>query len=310
MNPKVYFYTDEEVGTPWLGPDADRITHEDFEPFPEPRFNWCAFPSFEPTEDPKQADIFVVRQRLPTVADKIQELPYMQSNEERHVFFDLRDDYTEFPVNSIFIRGSTTKRMMEANPNSISWPWPTEDFGTHMPTPSGGWQYDVGFMGQAKQVAHSAMASITAAGLSHRFQINNTFWPHICEQDKLAGENLRRVFLENMQAGRLSLCPMTLDGVIRYRLYEAMSMARVNVLLCDNCVLPMQDKIDWPKYIIPSREQDAGDAGPILDDWLGRHSDKEIWEMGLAAREMWVKWLWRGNWEKNVDLVVRERLGL
>jgi len=40
------------------------------------------------------------------------------------------------------------------------------------------------------------------------------------------------------------------------------------------------------------------------------NDDREIWQRGLYAREMWVKWLWRGTWAENVDLVVRERLRL
>uniref|UniRef100_A0A6M3LST1 Glycosyltransferase n=1 Tax=viral metagenome TaxID=1070528 RepID=A0A6M3LST1_9ZZZZ len=308
---KAYFYTDDEVGQPWLGPDADRLTHEDFEPFPDPRFNWCAFPSFEPTEDPQEADIFVMRQRLSKVGE-IDHLPHLKGNEERHVFFDLADNYKTYPgIDALYLRGAAVQQVFDVNPTTVSWPWPTEDFGRFMSTPAGGWQYDVSFQGQASDMARVAMQSCIDAGLGCAFHINDRFWPHICEDNDRVGERLRRTFSENMQGGRLSLCPTTLtQGVIRYRLYEAMSMGRVSIHICDGGVLPMQDKIDWDRCVVHIAEADAANAGPIIKAWLDRHSDAEIWDMGLYAREMWVKWLWRGTWAENVDLVVRERLGL
>ncbi len=305
----VYFYSDVELGIRWHGPDADRDRHGDF---PEPRFNWCAFPSFRQTRNPDKADIFVVRPRLSHMPrERIYELPYLKGNEGRHVFFDLADYYETYPeFDALFIRAATTKQMLKVNPTAIAWPWPTEDFGKHMPTPAGGWQYDVSFMGQANDIAKDAMRSIGTAGLSTWFQVNSTFWPHICDADPEAGKDLRTIFLNNMQAGRLSLCPMTLDGVIRYRFYEAMSMARVNVLLCDNCVLPLRDKIDYSRCVITIPQALASEAGDMLKAWLDSHSDEEIWQMGLYARQMWITWLWRGRWAEVVDQIVREKLAL
>lgn len=308
---KVYFYTDDEIGIPWRGPDADRITHEDYEPFPEPRFNWCAFPSFQLTEDPSEADIFVVRQRLSHMPkERVYDLPHLKGNEGRHVFFDLADYYEPYPgIDALFIRAATTKQMLQVNPTTIAWPWPTEDFGKWMPTPLGGWQYAVSFMGQANPMGAVALDAIQL-DMDTNVWVNDSFWPHICDEDPDEGEALRGAFLDNMQSGRLSLCPMTLDGVIRYRLYEAMSMARVSILLCDNCVLPLQDKIDWERCVIQIPEDQAHETAVILRTFLARNSDEEIWERGLYAREIWVKWLWRGSWAENVDLVVRERLEL
>jgi hypothetical protein len=122
---------------------------------------------------------------------------------------------------------------------------------------------------------------------------------------------LRREFSQTMAGARLSLCHRSNPrGVMRYRFYEAMSMARVPVLFCDDAVLPLADRIDYSKCAVILAEADAANAGPILHDWLSSHTDEQILSMGLYGQTVWARWLDRSRWGDVVGQLVRERMGL
>ena len=308
MNPKVYFYTDEEVGVPWPGPDADRGGYKDLK---EPRFNWCEFPGFDVTENPKQADIFVVRQRLSWLTDEqLEGLPHRTPrNIGRHVFFDLADNFHLYPIEGAMqFRGCADLKMVIEQPSIIPTPWPTEDFG-HLTT-DGGWEYDVVFQGQHNELADRAMESCVQAGLKCDFHPLEEFWPHIRNKDWDRGMKLWDSFRENIRGGRLSLCPRTLDrGVIRYRLYEAMSMKRMSVLICDECMLPFPKSLDWDRCLINIWEREVDDTGWILENWLADHSDKGLIRRGDYARSMWLQYLDRRQYGEMIARKVKEVIG-
>ncbi len=317
---KIYFYTDEEVGMPWPGEDHDRHISGDF---PEPRFQLCAFPGFERTTDPAQADVFVCRQRLAWLTDKqIRGLPYLRGNERRHVFFGLgpdanRDCYRMWPdIPAIYIRATCNQEMLKANPMTVAWPWPheTEDMGPYVRQPGQGYEYDVVFQGCANNELGRRAARLIGQTqrLKTHIQVNHEWWPDM--KDKARQEELRRQYLETLNKGRLHLVPTSVEldgrtmGVVRYRFYEGMYLGVVGVHLCDGCVLPLADKIDWGRCVVTVRESDVDSLGDILVDWLSRHSDGEIVEMGRYARQMWERWIDRRRWAENVAQIVRERL--
>jgi hypothetical protein len=317
---KVYFYTDGEVGVPWPGEDHDRRKSGDF---PEPRFELCAFPGFERTRDPARADVFVVRQRLVNLSDgQIRGLPHLRGNERRHVFFGLgpdgsRECYRAWPdVPAIFIRATCNREMLEANPATVAWPWPheTADMGPHVRREGQGYEFDIVFQGCANNdLGRRVVTSVEKTpGLKKHIRVNREWWPDM--EDEGEQERLRRTYLETTGAARLHLVPTSVEldgrlmGVVRYRLYEGMALGAVGVHLCDGCVLPLADKIDWSRCVVTVKEADADRTGEILADWLARHNDDEIREMGRYARRMWERWIDRRRWAENVAQIVRERL--
>jgi hypothetical protein len=318
--PKVYFYTDDEVGYPWPGEDHDRHVTGDF---PEPRFQLCAFPGFEPTTDPTQADVFVCRQRIAWLSnEQIRDLPYLRGNERRHVFFDLgpdanRDCYRTWPdIPAIYFRATCNKATLRDNPTTIAWPWPHEidDMLPYVRKDGQGYEWDVVFQGCAnndlgRRAAESARIIL---GLKGHIQVNRDWWPDMNDKERQLA--LRHQYLHTLSRGRLHLIPTSVEldgrlmGVVRYRLYEGMFLGVVGVHLCDDCVLPLADKIDWPRCVVTIEEKYADHVGAILVEWLSRHSDEEIAEMGRYARQMWERWIDRRRWAENVAQIVRERL--
>jgi len=305
VNPKAYFYTDEEVGVPWYGPDADRGGYKGI----PPRFNWCEFPGFEVTRNPKDADVFVVRQRLSWLTDEqIINLPHLRGNVPRHVFFDLADNFHLYPIEGAMqFRGCADAEMVFAQPSIIPIAWPTEDFG-HLTDFD--WEYDVIFQGQHNTLADRAMQSCINAGLKCDFVLTEEFWPHIRNKDRKRGMKLWDSFRENIRSGRLSLCPRTLErGVIRYRLYEARSMKRMSVFICDACIGPFFDRIDWNRCLVKIWEQQVDETGPIVRDWLAARDDDDLITRGNYAREVWETFLDRRQYGTVIAAKVKEIIG-
>jgi hypothetical protein len=306
--PEVYYYTDAEVGIDWPGPDIDRPKS-----YPEPRFVWYDWPDFETTTNPKQADVFVVRQRLIWLStEQVYSLPYLSGNERRHVFFDLGSDgarecYRDWPnLPAIFFRGCCTREILHKNPTTIAWPWPVEDLAEQAPSHKD-FKYDVVFQGQApNDMARRAVAAIRNSSLKCHIDVNRQFFAYMNDEEK---KQRQASYLETMRKGRLHLVPTSVPaGIVRYRLYEGMTLGLAGVHLCDGCVLPLSDRIDWDGCIIPIKEEYAGRTGEILTDWLMKHTDDDILDMGRYAREVWAHWLDRRRWGEVIGELVRERL--
>lgn len=308
---KVYYYTDSEVGLPWLGPDADRVEHCKKHGLRHPRFIWYDWPRFTETHDPGDADVFVVRQRLAKLSeDQLRSLPYLRDRVERHVFFDLAENYQHYPsiVGAISIRGTCTRSMLKWDPGIVPWSAAVNDYGEYSSLPQEGFKHDVVFQGQTGgSITEPVLKSVERSQLSTHICRLRMFFGYYKDPEEIA--TLRKSYLESMSLGRLALSPASLSrGAIRYRVYEAMSMARVSVILCDSCVMPLQDQINWSHCLLRLPECEASNVGVILEGWLQTHTDQEIVEMGRYARQMWEKWLWRERWGEVIGMLVRERL--
>lgn len=316
---KVYYYTDQEVGIPWPGPDADRVAHCKSQSIPHPRFTWYAWPEFEETTNPGQADVYVIRQRLYVLTNEmIKSLPYYKGDaQHRHVFFGLGPDgnakafrdLSQFP--GIFFRACVSHAMLKVDPDIIAWPWPVNDMGKYITLPSGGFKYDAVFQGQVQGPTEPVISSVEQSGLKSHIVRAPLFFSTLRKQDPEEAARQKASYFEGMQASRIALCPNSnRRGSIRYRFYEAMSMGRISLFVGDKCVLPLPDKITWQDCMIRVADQDVHKTGEILERWLSKHNDTEIVAMGSYAREAWVKWLKRENWGIIIGGLVKERLGL
>lgn len=311
--PQIYYYTDAEVGIPFLGPDADRVEACKRYGYRHPRFVWYEWPGFEATTDPARADVFIVRQRLSALKGRIKRLPYLGGNEARHVFFDLNDRYVEtFPDirQGFFLRSCCTRAMLAVNPNTILWPWAVMESLIHdyVPLPSGGFRYDVVYQGYGSEGTAKLLARTNLT--SHVASVSG-FWPALRTEDPASYRELRKSYLTAMSAGRLVLCPNTNPrGGTRVRLFEAMAMGRFQVHFNDMAVLPFGDKIDWDKCLLQLPMAAMENLNEILPAWLAEYPDEEIIERGRYARRMWQEWLAPERWGRTAGIVICEKLGL
>lgn len=293
----VYYYKPAEVGMSSFSPIAKTFS--------------LRLAGTDETSDPHQADVFVVPPMIQHIGlDRILHLPHLRGNEKRHVLINIADaERIYLGIPAISFRCDCSKDVLAHDPTSISWPWPSEDFRAQTPLPESGFQYDVTFHGWARlSITHDAVDSVERVSLKCSTRKDYRFWAAVNRQHPEEGTALRANYLEAMQTSRLSLVPYSADGHVRYRFYEAMSMARVPVLICDDCVLPFRDRIDWTRCALQIPERDVKRTGELLVDWLANHSDEELIAMGQYGQEMWRKWLDKTQWERLFTLCVEERL--
>jgi len=295
---KVYYYTPADLGVESFHPGHLRLG------------------GFERTENPHNADVWAlgpIMHHFPK--ETLLNLKYLPGHEEQHVVWDLADDFRTFGMPWIAIRCACTKHILKADPTTIPWPWPvqpaTETAFYKEARP--GWHtnfiYDVVFNGWRSPLSFTedACESVERTSLRHLLVRNEGFWGHMEEGEKR--ERMYRAFIANLYYGRLALVPTSIDGVVRYRLYEQMSLGRgLPVHLCDNVCYPWDTKIDWSACVVTIAEADAKNTGDLLVKWLQNTGDKEIRERAGYAKKMFDKWLHRDRWDELFGIAVRERL--
>lgn len=113
------------------------------------------------------------------------------------------------------------------------------------------------------------------------------------------GENGTAFFLSHTMASRVALSPRGYGGS-SFRFYEAMQLGIVPLLLGDIDTRPFKALLPWAEVSIYSRS--AQEASACLND----HSDRQLAQMGTAARQVYENSLAYGRW---CALVLKELEG-
>ncbi len=292
---KYYRYSAKELGLTELPPGELRLA------------------GWEITGNPGEADAFVVPCDFRYLsATQIAALLHLAGNVERHALFMIAEQPRRtLGIPAIIFRSDCNKGVVRGDPTTISWPWPVKDLAEWTPIPEGGFQYDICFVGHNSTSLTGAVCQSVqqTGGLTSFIQINPEFYGSLETRNDPRLAELRQLFLETMQKSRLSLCARSIpEGVVRYRFYEAMSMARIPVHFCDGAYLPFQNKVDWDRCSIHLPEAAAPVAGDLLRTWLDLHSDADIIERGKYGRAMWERWLDGRKWDELFAECVTERL--
>ena len=293
-----YIYTPEECGLPHFSDGTLRL-------------------NFEQTTDPLRADVFVVPESLTTFKTKssLRVLPHLRPQmgplmydfTRKHVFLDISEHFTTYDDNQcIFIRAALTKAMLDFGPNSISWPYPVDDFKDAM-VPKGGFQYDVTFHGFLSNLARkvSVRSCQTQSNITSNIRgYPNFFGYQSAEECKVRRERM----LTGLQYSRLALCQESIPGVLPYRFYEAMSAGRCQLYIGHNFNLPFADKIDYHQFVTFLNIDSADEAGEKVREYLDRYDDGDLIRKGKLAREAWDKWLRPDKWVQLMTDAVEERI--
>lgn len=285
---KVYYYTAEEMGLPKMPDGLMRLD------------------GTETVTRPDQADVFVVPATLRDLGpERFGALPHLSGRERRHVAWNVAEDMDVlYPVGPLYLRCDAVKALAELVPGTKGWPWPVEDaYAPGVP-----FEYDVTFVGWVSTpLTRTVLDSLKGTQLKSYVRGHDFFFGYHYH-DPAFGQ-WRVIFKETLLRSRLSLVPRSAPaGVIRYRFYEAMSAGRVPVHLCDGRVLPWKHKIDYNQCSIHIPESNADKVGPVVADWLSKHSDEQIREMGAYGRAMWLRYLDRDKWPALFTEAVQEWL--
>ncbi len=264
----------------------------------------------QPVESAKDADVFIYPAAVHGITPaQLRKLPYFTARPERHVFFHCADaqEYENlYHEPSIFIRCNTRTWTLRADPNTISWPWPVEDFADCIDS-SQGFKFDVTFHGwRWSDARKNSLDSIKASGLAADLAEYGDFTGHIMAT--LEGQRRRQAYLDSMQASRIALCPESIKGVFPYRFFEAMSAGRVPLLVGSSYILPWADVIPWSSFILTCETENAYNAGQIAKEFLAKHSDCELIAMGLEARKWWESHLQSSKWTELMTKAVERAI--
>lgn len=80
----------------------------------------------------------------------------------------------------------------------------------------------------------------------------------------------KNTFLKNLQSSPYALCARG-DENFSWRFYEAMSLGRIPILIDSNCVLPLENEIDWDRLLVRIHAKNLEKLPKIL---LRRHQEK------------------------------------
>jgi hypothetical protein len=270
----------------------------------------------EVTTDPNEADVFVCPGSLSLfqydgqlLLDKLYQLPHLKGNESRTVFFDCSDNFKQ-AINSeiIFIRCDVRTWMLPTDPNTIQMAWPVEDFSECVDVPEGVFKYDVSFQGwnwsDARQASTNAIA--THPLLSKDIATYSDFTGYIYYEPE--GIRRRAEFRRSMRESRICLCPESIPGVLPYRFFEAMSAARIPLLVGSDYVLPFADEIPYSELILTCPAENAAHCDDVMLEFLKSHTDEQIIKIGLAARAYWKKFLNRDDWPRMMSYAVEKQI--
>lgn len=285
---KQYIYKSSEVGLKDWPPGVLRLE------------------GFEVTENPSNADVFVYPGAIHELnGDDLRKLSHFSEHESRHVFFHCADHETLYNTTAIIIRCNTRDWYFAKDPNTVSWPWPVEDFCDCVDA-SAGFEFDVSFHGwRSSRVREESVDSVK--GMKSDIAEYSDFFGYRKQDDP---ETVRRraAFKASMKASRLEMCPESIPGVFPYRFFEALSAARVPLLVGSGYVLPWADVIPWQEIALFCPADEAKQALKVARKFLDSHSDVQVIAMGLHGRQCWDRFLNRDKWPALMAEAVQGKL--
>lgn len=262
------------------------------------------------TESIAEADVFVCPGSLALFREpkSLYRLPHFRGREARHIFFDVSDHETQYHQPSIFIRCNLRPWNIKADPNSINFAWPVEDFSECVGWPQGGLKFDVSFQGWT--TSHTSRQKSTESCIKANLTCDIACYSDFTGYIYYTPEGVRRraEFRRSMKESRVALCPESINGVFPYRFWEAMSAGRVPVLVGDDFVFPHEDMIPYKDFCLLVPRDHAHATGPLIRRFLLDHSDSALIEMGLKARHYWETYLDSRNWPKLMADAVEKQL--
>lgn len=260
----------------------------------------------EVTTDATAADVFVYPGALHSMTYPMNRLLHFRGNEQRFVFFHCSDDEKLYNEKCLFIRCNTRDWYLVHDPNTISWPWPVEDFKDNIETDQ--FLFDVTFQGWISSAPRRQSVASVTNDLRCDIATYRDFYGYIGGTNE--GLRRRKEFLRSMNQSRVALCPESIPGVFPYRFFEAMSAGRVPCLVGSHYVLPFADEIPYDKFCIFVRADHADRTAESIVRFIESHTDDEIKALGKMAREYWDRYLNSEKWVQMMTYAVEKKVGL
>jgi hypothetical protein len=231
------------------------------------------------------------------------------------VVFQCADATDSLPVDAVVFRTSLIRS--QRRPNEFALPAWSEDFverylGGELHPRRKGRRPSVGFCGYASAEpaparfgdrfrgrraklarmlggdhprARALRALAADARLEPNFVLRREFMAGAIG-DPAAMLETRGEYVQNMAGSDYVLCARG-GGNFSYRLYETLSMGRIPIFVDTDCVLPLEDEIQWRDYCVWVDEGDIGRIGDRVTEFHESLDSSEFEERQRACRKLW-----------------------
>lgn len=108
-------------------------------------------------------------------------------------------------------------------------------------------------------------------------------------------QNEFETFVNLTANSKFCLCPRGY-GLNSFRLYEAMQLGSIPVVITNNFYLPWEDELDWSKFAVLVSE----DQIPHLEDILTGYSEEQITSMRVEGKRLWEEYFSMNGLYKNI----------
>lgn len=103
-------------------------------------------------------------------------------------------------------------------------------------------------------------------------------------------EKVRLEYVKNILESDFSLAVKG-DGNFSVRFYEILSLGRIPLFLDTNCVLPLEDMINYGEFMLKVDYKDIKNIDKIVSDFYSKTSNEDFISMQKKAREVFEKYL-------------------
>ena len=128
-----------------------------------------------------------------------------------------------------------------------------------------------------------------ARTLDTNFIIRSSYSGHT-KTIAMSPEVARKEYTDTMRNSDFVLAPKG-DGNFSIRFYEALSLGRIPLLIDTDCVLPLEDEIDYSRFVLKVDYRKMNELGKIVSDFYDSLTNEQFAGMQKAARDAFEKYL-------------------
>jgi len=242
-------------------------------------------------ENSDEADYFIVPYLIrhthhfmndSTLNDHLHDsLPYFSKSPEKHIFFIGSDDNKPIKCLEKSIKFSFS--VSKSSEDKCLYYQPVVSVPDKI-SPIIMANYDISFQGYlCNELRRKAAKQLISCDLK-TVVINTRYWLEKFMQNDT--KEIERNYCGLMQMSKFVLCPRGF-GLSSVRFFETLAFGRIPVLISDDTKLPLEEEIDYDKFIIRVEENDLESIESKIIDFK---KNNDLMEVSKISRETWEKW--------------------
>lgn len=130
---------------------------------------------------------------------------------------------------------------------------------------------------------------VRSAAVKTNFIIRKSYSSHKNTIEADPGK-IRKEYLDNMLSSDFALCVRG-DANISTRFFEALSLGRIPLLINTDCILPLEDVLEYKKFIISVDYRDISKIAVVVSEFYNSMSDDDFIAMQKGARRVFEEYL-------------------